>query len=85
MTKKIVHMRISEDLHKAVTSMAESEHGGVFTAAVESLLTQALRMRGIDERVRWVMYGSAKNENAESLPVEEHSALIKNLVYGLHL
>lgn len=85
MTKKIVHMRISEDLHKAVSDMAESDHGGVFTAAVESLLAQALMIRAVDEQLRWVMYGAAKNETDYSLPISDYSKLIKNMTGGLNL
>lgn len=60
MSKQIVHMRLDSEIRSAVKDFSETEFDGNFTAAMEKLLDQSLRMRLLDDRIRWEMYGAAK-------------------------
>lgn len=54
--------RFEEELLKRIQVIADDEFEGNSTAAIESLCNQAALMRSIDDRVRHMMYGVAKNE-----------------------
>jgi hypothetical protein len=84
MSKQIVHMRIDEEIKDAVKKLADNEHDGNFTAAVESLLSQSLRLRLIEENTRWAMYSAAKKAN-DDLPIQEYSEFIRKLTDGLFI
>lgn len=84
MSKEIVHVRIDSGIRSAVKSIADSSYNGVFTTALESLLGQAIAMRGIDERMRWTMYSAAKNLDHQPTH-KEHVELVRSLTDGLHL
>lgn len=84
MTKEIVHMRMDSAIRNSVKEIAEADYNGVFTAAIESLLNQAITMRSIDQQKRWTMYSAAKNSEHQDSD-KEHMKFIRSLVDGLHL
>ena len=86
MSKQIVHMRIEKELRESVKDLADSEFDGNFTAAVESLLGQSLRLRAIEINTRWAMYSAAKNANAH-LPMsdQQYNEFIRTLTDGLFI
>jgi hypothetical protein len=86
MSKQIVHMRIDEEIKDAVKKLADSEYEGNFTAAVECLLGQSLRLRMVEIDTRWAMYSAAKNAHAH-LPMtdQEYNEFIRKLTDGLFI
>jgi len=86
MSKQIVHMRIGKELRESVKDLADSEFDGNFTAAVESLLGQSLRLRSVEINTRWAMYSAAKNANAH-LPMsdQQYNEFIRTLTDGLFI
>ena len=86
MSKQIVHMRIEKELRESVKDLADSEFDGNFTAAVESLLGQSLRLRAVETNTRWAMYSAAKNANAH-LPMsdQQYNEFIRTLTDGLFI
>lgn len=81
MAKKLKNLRIEEDKVEAIQKLANIEHDGNFTAAVDSLLNQALSMRGICERDRWEMYSSVSPQYKSSGTLEQ----LRPLLDGLHI
>lgn len=81
MAKKLKNLRIEENKIKAIQKIADIEHEGNFTAAVESLLNQSLSMRGICERDRWEMYSSVSSLYKTSGTLEQ----LRPLLDGLHI
>jgi hypothetical protein len=86
MSKQIVHMRIEKELRESVKDLADSEFDGNFTAAVESLLGQSLRLRAVETNTRWAMYSAAKNANAH-IPMsdQQYNEFIRTLTDGLYI
>lgn len=86
MSKQIVHMRIEKELRESVKDLADSEFDGNFTAAVESLLGQSLRLRTVETNTRWAMYSAAKNANAH-IPMsdQQYNEFIRTLTDGLFI
>jgi hypothetical protein len=86
MSKQIVHMRIDEEIKSAVKRLADNEYEGNFTAAVECLLAQSLRMRMIDLTTRWEMYGAAKNAKSKVvMDDKQYNEFIRKLTDGLFI
>lgn len=86
MTKQVVHMRIDEDIKSAVKELADHEYEGNFTAAIECLLAQSLRMRLIDVSTRWAMYSAAKNYKSNvAMDDQEYNSFIRKLTDGLFI
>lgn len=86
MSKQIVHMRIDEEIKAAVKLLSDEEYGGNFTAAIECLLTQSLRMRMIDVNTRWAMYSAAKNHNSNVImDDQQYNGFIRKLTDGLFI
>ena len=81
MAKKLKNLRIEEDKIKAIQKIADVEHEGNFTAAVERLLNQSLSMRGICERDRWEMYSSVSSLYKTSGTLDQ----LRPLLDGLHI
>jgi hypothetical protein len=79
-------MRIGKELRESVKDLADSEFDGNFTAAVESLLGQSLRLRSVEINTRWAMYSAAKNANAH-LPMsdQQYNEFIRTLTDGLFI
>jgi hypothetical protein len=79
-------MRIDEEIKSAVKRLADSEYEGNFTAAVECLLAQSLRMRMIDLTTRWEMYGAAKNAKSKVvMDDKQYNEFIRKLTDGLFI
>lgn len=86
MSKQIVHMRIDEEIKAAVKRLSDEEYGGNFTATIECLLTQSLRMRMIDINTRWSMYSAAKNHNSNVImDDQQYNGFIRKLTDGLFI
>lgn len=86
MSKQIVHMRIDEDIKSAVRELADKEYEGNFTAAIECLLAQSLRMRLVDINTRWAMYSAAKNHNSNVImDDQQYNGFIRKLTDGLFI
>lgn len=86
MSKKIVHMRLNEEIKSAVKSLADDEYDGNFTAAIECLLAQSLRLRLIDVNTRWAMYSAAKNHNSKVImDDQQYNSFIRKLTDGLFI
>lgn len=86
MSKKIVHMRLDEEIKSAVKALADDEYDGNFTAAIECLLAQSLRMRLIDVNTRWAMYSAAKNHNSKVImDDQQYNGFIRKLTDGLFI
>jgi hypothetical protein len=79
-------MRIDEGIKEAVKRMADSDYQGNFTAAIECLLSQSLRLRDVEVNTRWAMYSAAKNAHAH-LPMsdQEYNEFIRKLTDGLFI
>lgn len=60
MAKILKPTRFEEELITQIQKIADDEHSGNYTAALESLAKQALSMRSVDEDVRWKMYSGGK-------------------------
>lgn len=86
MSKKIVNVRLDEEIKSAVKSLADDEYEGNFTAAVECLLAQSLKMRLIDVNTRWAMYSAAKNHNSKvNMDDQQYNSFIRKLTDGLFI
>lgn len=86
MSKKIVNVRLDKEIKSAVKSLADDEYEGNFTAAVECLLAQSLRMRLIDINTRWAMYSAAKNHNSKVImDDQQYNSFIRKLTDGLFI
>lgn len=62
MAKQSRTFRLEESCIEAIQHIADKEFNGNSTAAIESLCNQASLMRSVDDRVRHMMYDTAKRE-----------------------
>lgn len=61
MAKTIKQMRLEDSVIDRVQGIANDHHDGNFTAAMESIINQALAMRDIDLSVRKQMYSTGNS------------------------
>jgi hypothetical protein len=85
MAKKIKQMRFSAETIERINGIAEQDHDGNFTAAVESLIHQSLVTRSLDQSVRWHMYEGAKKVMADQYDEKNYANLIRDSLQSLHL
>lgn len=64
MSKILKQARLDSELVEEIQKVADSEHSGNFTAALESMVKQSVAIRSIDEQKRWMMYSGAKRLGA---------------------
>lgn len=62
MAKQSKTYRLDDSCLDSIQLIADQEFEGNATAAIESLCSQAALMRSIDDRIRHMMYHTAKNE-----------------------
>ena len=82
MAKILKPTRFEENLISEIQKIADSDHSGNYTAALESLAKQALAMRCISEDTRWQIYSASKNACGSDFFEDR---LIRKLVDGLHI
>lgn len=54
--------RLDNEILGMIQKIADDEFDGNSTAAIESMCNQSAMMRSVDDRIRHIMYSSAKNE-----------------------
>lgn len=72
--------RLEEAVIEMVENVAKSEFSGNYTAAIESMLVQAFRMRKVDQRDREAMYSAWSVTSKSNNPSEA-----KNVIDGLNI
>lgn len=82
MAKILKPTRFEESLISEIQKIADLEHSGNYTAALESLAKQALSMRCIDEDTRWKIYSASKKACGSGFFEDR---LTRKLVDGLHI
>lgn len=85
MAKLIKQVRLDKDVINAVAAVAEADHSGNFTAAVESLLNQSLLMRCIDVQTRLKMYDHVKQSEYARTKADCGAANVRQLIDALHI
>lgn len=85
MAKVIAHMRVDSEIVAAVKEIAQDQHNGNFTAAVEDLIRQSLQMRSIEESYRWKMYEAAKSHLGHAKDSQTYTKFIRSILTSLHL
>ncbi len=86
MSKQIVHMRLDSNIREAVKMLASEEYSGNFTAAIECLLSQSLRLREVEINTRWAMYSAAKNAASHTaMDDQQYNEYIRTLTDGLFI
>ena len=86
MAKIVKPIRFTQEMIEKIQAIADSEHSGNYTAALESLVSQSISIREIDEQTRWMMYSGSKNLGAfNELEERESVALTGKMVDGLHI
>lgn len=86
MAKLVKPIRFEQEMIDAVQAVADSEHGGNYTAALESLVSQSMAIRSIEEQARWMMYSGSKRLGAfNDLDDKSYTALTSKMTTGLHI
>jgi hypothetical protein len=86
MAKIVKPIRFEQELIDKIQSIADVEHSGNYTAALESLAVQAIALRDIDERARWMMYSGSKRLGAfNNLDEREYMNLTKKMTKALDI
>lgn len=85
MAKAIKQVRLDQQMIIAVSEIADSEHNGNFTAALESLLNQSLLMRGLDIGIRHDMYNKVKQSVYKQTEKDTGVANVRQLIDALHI
>ena len=78
-------MRLENSVIDQVQSIANEDHDGNFTAAMESIINQALAMRGVNVVLRWQMYDSVKQHEYERTEKESGQPNVRQLIDALHI
>lgn len=81
MAKILKPTRFEESLIKEIQAIADSEHSGNYTAALESLARQSLSMRSINENIRWGLYSGGKKHCGGAYD----DKLTRKIIDGLHI
>lgn len=85
MAKTVKNIRLDNTIIRKVSVIAEDEHEGNFTAAMESLINQALLMRGLDMQTRWNMYDRVKQSEYDRTEKETGNPNVRHLIDALHI
>lgn len=85
MAKTVKNIRLDNELISKITAIAERDHHGNFTAAIESLANQAILIRGLDTLTRWSMYDSVKQSEYERTEAETGTPNVRQLIDALHI
>jgi len=85
MAKLIKQVRLDKNMINAVSAIADSDHSGNFTAAIESLLNQSLLMRQIEIETRLRMYDHVKKSEYERTQKINGVANVRQLIDALHI
>jgi len=85
MAKLIKQVRLDSHMIGAITEIADLNHDGNFTAALESLVNQSLVMRGIDINVRYEMYDKVKQAVYKQTEKDTGVANVRQLIDALHI
>lgn len=81
MAKILKPTRFEEELISQIQKIADEDHSGNYTAALESLAKQALSMRSVDEDTRWKIYSGGKRFFDGSYD----DKLTRKIIDGLHI
>lgn len=81
MAKILKPTRFEEELINKIQAVADEDHSGNYTAALESLAKQALSMRSVDEDVRWKLYSGGKRHCGGGYD----DKLTRQIIDGLHI
>lgn len=81
MAKVLKPTRFEESLIAEIQEIADRDHSGNYTAALESLAKQALSMRSVDEDVRWKLYSGGKRHCGGGYD----DRLTRKIIDGLHI
>lgn len=81
MAKILKPIRFEEGLIKEIQDIADTDHSGNYTAALEGIVKQALAMRSVDERVRWHLYSEGKKKCGQLYD----DKMTRKIIDGLHI
>lgn len=85
MAKTVKNIRLENSLIRKVSLVADEFNDGNFTAAIESLINQALLMRELDLQTRWNMYDSVKQSEYDRTEKETGNPNVRHLIDALHI
>lgn len=85
MAKTIKNIRLDNTLIEKISEVANTDHDGNFTAAIESLIGQSILMRGLDIKTRWSMYDSVKQYEYDRTEKETGNPNVRQLIDALHI
>ncbi len=86
MAKVLKQTRLDSDLVEEITRIADEYHDSNFTAAVESLLMQAISIRNLPEQLRWQMVSGVKRAGGlDRLSEQDYISAVNKITDGLYI
>jgi hypothetical protein len=85
MAKVLKQLRLEGDLIEQVQAIAEEHYGGNFTATIESLVAQSIKVRDLPVSTRWNMYDSVKQSEYARTEKETGNPNVRQLIDALHI